>query len=115
MPTLKTRLTERSSSYADLTQTIKKGINIKEFEAIRKDLKNAVFEEWYFRKFTEAKEARLKREKEEEERNLQEEEERKDIEERSKEEFDKWIERKKKEVNKKSAGHADKKDKNGRN
>ena len=48
-PTLKTRLTRRSESYGDLTQTLRQGLNVGEFEAIRGNLKDAVFEEWYFR------------------------------------------------------------------
>lgn len=96
-PTLQTRLTRRSESHADLTQTVKPGINRLQFQAIKQNLNAAVFEEWYFKKFTEAKEAKLKKELELQRAQKEEQEKRKDIEERSKEEFELWLSKKKNE------------------
>merc|ERR1712130_767452 len=88
-PTIKTRLMKRSESYTQLTEAINKGITKKEFDNIRKDLKDAVFEQWYFKKFTEAKEEKARKESEAEEKKQQEKEKQKEIAESSKIEYKK--------------------------
>jgi hypothetical protein len=94
-PTLRTRLSHRrrSESLADLRQSLTKeeGINRREFEAMRKSLKEAVFERWYFTKFVEATEARRQREAEAEAKRVEEQERKKEVEERAGEEFRKWL------------------------
>merc|ERR1712004_212727 len=82
-PTIRTRLLKRSGSYADLTQNIKKDMKLSEFEAVRGKVKEAVFEQWYFKKCAEEKE-----------------EKQKEVEEQSKEEFQKWCKQKREKAEK---------------
>merc|ERR1719400_2822089 len=84
-PTIRTRLLKRSGSYADLTQNIKKDMKKSEFEAVREKVKEAVFEQWYFKKCAEEKEKKLKQE---------------EVEEQSKEEFQKWCKQKREKAEK---------------
>merc|ERR1712107_148127 len=86
-PTIRTRLLKRSGSYADLTQNIKKDMKLSEFEAVRGKVKEAVFEQWYFKKCAEEKEKKLKQEEEAEKLRKEKEEKQKEVEEQSKEEF----------------------------
>merc|ERR1711974_491714 len=81
-----TRLLKRSGSYADLTQNIKKDMKMSEFEAVRGKVKEAVFEQWYFKKCAEEKEKKEEKEKE--------------VEEQSKEEFQKWCRQKREKAEK---------------
>ena len=93
-PTIRTRLLKRSGSYADLTQNIKKDMKLSEFEAVRGKVKEAVFEQWYFKKCKEEKEKKLKEEEEAEKLRKEKEEKQKEVEEQSKEEFQKWCKQK---------------------
>ena len=68
---MKTRLLKRSESYSQLTECLQKGVSKKEFDKIKKDLNDAVFEQWYFMKYTQAKEAKAKRESEEEAKRIE--------------------------------------------
>jgi len=99
-PTIRTRLLRRSGSYADLTKHVKKDMKRSEFEAVKSDLNNAIFEEWYFTKCEKERERKQKIKDEEEQKKKEEEEKKKEIEEQSKEEFDKWMKQKKKQAEK---------------
>merc|ERR1712226_50963 len=82
-PTIRTRLLRRSGSYADLTQNIKRDMKMSEFEAVREKVKEAVFEQWYFKKCAEEKEKKLKQEEEAEKLRKEKEEKQKEVEEQS--------------------------------
>ena len=104
-PTMRTRLAQRrrSESLADLRQSLTKegGVNRAEFEALRKsNLREAVFERWYIAKYVEALEARRRSDEAVAAKKHEEEERKKEVEERSKEEFQKWLEDKKKMASK---------------
>ena len=99
-PTIRTRLLKRSGSYADLTQNIKKDMKLSEFEAVRGKVKEAVFEQWYFKKCAEEKEKKLKEEEEAEKLRKEKEEKQKEVEEQSKEEFQKWCKQKREKAEK---------------
>ena len=58
-----------------------------EFESIKSDLNQAIFEEWYFRKIEDERERKAKLKEEEERKTKAEEDRKKDIEEQSKELF----------------------------
>merc|ERR1712183_212513 len=49
-PTMKTRLTKKSESHSDIKAALTTEIKESEFNAMRSTLKDAVFEEWYFKK-----------------------------------------------------------------
>ena len=93
-PTIRTRILKRSGSYADLTQNIKKDMKASEFEAVRNKVKEAVFEQWYFKKCAEEREKKLKQEEEAEKEKKEKEEKQKELDELSKEEFTKWCKEK---------------------
>ena len=99
-PTIRTRLLKRSGSYADLTQNIKKDMKLSEFEAVRGKVKEAVFEQWYFKKCAEEKEKKLKQDEEVERLRKEKEEKQKEVEEQSKEEFQKWCRQKREKAEK---------------
>jgi len=99
-PTIRTRLLKRSGSYADLTQNIKKDMKMSEFEAVRGKVKEAVFEQWYFKKCAEEKEKKQKQEEEVERLRKEKEEKQKEVEEQSKEEFQKWCRQKREKAEK---------------
>ena len=99
-PTIRTRLLKRSGSYADLTQNIKKDMKLSEFEAVRGKVKEAVFEQWYFKKCAEEKEKKVKQEEEVERLRKEKEEKQKEVEEQSKEEFQKWCRQKRERAEK---------------
>ena len=99
-PTIRTRLLKRSGSYADLTQNIKRDMKMSEFEAVREKVKEAVFEQWYFKKCAEEKEKKLKQEEEAEKLRKEKEEKQKEVEEQSKEEFQKWCKQKREKAEK---------------
>ena len=95
-PSIRTRILKRSGSYADLTKNIKNDMKASDFEAVRNKVKDAVFEQWYFKKCAEEKERKLKQEEAEDIKNKEKEEKKKEVEELSKEEFEKWCRQKKK-------------------
>ena len=99
-PTIRTRLLKRSGSYADLTQNIKKDMKKSEFEAVRGKVKEAVFEQWYFKKCAEEREKKLNQEEGEERLRKEKEEKQKEVEEQSKEEFQKWCRQKREKAEK---------------
>lgn len=99
-PTIRTRLLKRSGSYADLTKSVRKDMKKSEFEAVKSDLNNAIFEEWYFKKCEKERERKQKMKDEEEQKKKEEEDKKKEIEELSKEEFDKWKKQKKQKAEK---------------
>ena len=97
---IRTRILKRSGSYADLTQNIKKDMKASEFEAMRSKVKDAVFEQWYFKKCAEEKERKLKQEKKEERLKKEKENKQKEVDDMSKEEFNKWCKEKKAKLEK---------------
>jgi hypothetical protein len=94
-PTIRTRLLKRSGSYCDLTKNIKKDMKQSEFDALRSKVKDAVFEQWYFKKCEEERERKLKEEEKEAKLKKDKEEKQREVEEMSKEEFQKWCKLKK--------------------
>ena len=100
-PTLRTRLTSRTQSLSNLQEIIdsKEKMPKDQFEEIRKPLRDAVFQEWYFRK----SEIELKRIEEEKKKTTKEDIEKQEKIERSMSRYNSWLTQKKSDLKKKLA------------